>query len=518
MRATLPVLLLAAWAAVGAAAQDTVPDTTAPARYAPMGLGDTWVYEDVEPPAPGPYPTYRYHRRTVVADSVVEGETYWVVLDQRFEDAGEAPGLESTSLLRYDSTTTRVVTPSTDPEPSRAYGGTGCRLDAPFGDYECASGDFGVGGGLGQTVEIGPDAVETSVKSFYTYPAGTYVWAAGIGVVQVVGCEGGCWDRRLVFARVGGETYGEEPAGLIAPDPTPPHLYYPLAVGNVWEYANIGLLPTVDGWYTRREIPRDTVIDGRRYFVEVRTRVDLQWQGWTDPSERLVRYDSASTQVMILSPSGTEWPLTCRFGADFGGPVVCGTDPAVEPPGGSAYVSGGLNQTIPLGRGDGVTGGLDPDSLAVMAVKEFSFPLSGASFSHYAYYAAPIGYAGETAGSCACSRNLTYARVHLDDGVYEVGERFAVAADERPEAGRLAVSAFPTPTAGPLALAVDVPTTGAVTLEAFDALGRHVWRHEVALGVGRQRVEIDAGEWAPGLYVVRVTSGGETATATVVRR
>ena len=517
MRATLPVLLLAAWAAVGAAAQDTVPDTTAPARYAPMGLGDTWVYEDVEPPGPSPYPTYRYHRRTVVADSVVEGETYWVVLDQRFEDAGEAPGLESTSLLRYDSMTARVVTPSTDPEPSRAYGGTGCRLDASFGDYECASGDFGVGGGLGQTVEIGPDEVETSVKSFYTYPAGTYVWAAGIGVVQVVGCEGGCWDRRLVFARVGGETYGEEPASLIAPDPTPPHLYYPLAVGNVWEYINLGLMASSGDRYLRREIVRDTVVEGRHYFVQAHTQFDSDGETIGEMRESVVRYDSASTQVMGLW-EGTEWPLGCRFGADFGTPVPC----EAEPTGDSSYdvteVLGGLGQSIPFGREIGSLEGINPSPLEVMAVKTFRFPKSIADYSHHSYYAAPIGYAGETAAGCACWRNLLYARVHLDDGVYEVGERFAVAANGEPESTPLAVTAFPSPTAGPLALAVDVPMTGAVTLEAFDALGRRVWRHEVALGVGRQRVEVDAGEWAPGLYVVRAASGGEAATATVVRR
>ncbi|WP_420454429.1 hypothetical protein [Rubrivirga sp.] len=318
----------------------------------------------------------------------------------------------------------------------------------------------------------------------------------------------------LVVALSLASAAGAQPEDDPVPDPTPPHLYYPLAVGNVWEYANLGTLPTVAGWHTRREIVRDTVVDGQRYFVELRTRIGFDWEGWKEPSRLLVRYDSASTRVMLFA-GGTvlsEYPITCRLGLDFGGPSACdgfSTD--------SVYVGGETNAEIPFGYGSGPYGiGYPTGTLEVSASKVF-YTLGLADYNSYPIYAAPVGYAGEDSGCCA--RSLTYARVLLDDGtIYEVGAQYDVASDDGPETGRLALAVGPNPTAGPLALALDVPAPATLALEAFDALGRRVWQSEVALGSGRHRVEVDAGRWAPGLYVVRATGPVGTATATVVRR
>ena len=57
-----------------------------------------------------------------------------------------------------------------------------------------------------------------------------------------------------------------------------------------------------------------------------------------------------------------------------------------------------------------------------------------------------------------------------------------------------------------------------ICLAAFDALGRRVWADELARGTGRQRVEINASAWAPGLYIVRAVAGDVSSIATVVRR
>ena len=304
------------------------------------------------------------------------------------------------------------------------------------------------------------------------------------------------------------------------PDPTPPHLYYPLAVGNEWEYANIGSLPSGEGWYTRREIPRDSVYGGQRYFVEVTSRVDLNWNGWgrAPRARRPLRHGHGGRR-----PSWTEGGREFAFGpycldADFNVTLRCWSDPG-EVPGGDTFVDGGLDAQIPLGRGPGITGEGTTDSLRVRALKVFypaNLPVDPTTIP---YYAAPIGYAGESPGYCAaCRRNLSFARVHLDDGtVYEVGARYTDGEDG-PEAQRFALVISPNPTSGPLAVAFGLDAPAAVTAEAFDALGRRVWRHETALGAGPRRLDVDVAAWAPGLYVVRVMAGGEVATARVVRR
>ena len=288
------------------------------------------------------------------------------------------------------------------------------------------------------------------------------------------------------------------------PDPTPPHLYYPLAVGNVWEYVNLGLLASAGDRYLRREIARDTLIDGVRYFVEVRTRFGSDGEVVGEPSEWVLRFDTTTATVRSLDG----YQIECPFDSDFETSIHCWSDPGDGFPAGDTFVFGGLDAQIPLGR----TG---EERLDVRAIKSFE---GLADLSAVPFYAPPIGLAGAAAGSCACWRNLLYARVSLDGGVYEVGERFAVAVDDRPEPGALAVSVAPNPSAGLLAVLVEMPAPADVTFEAFDTLGRRVWRESLRLGADAGRVEVDASGWAPGLYVVRATSGGEAATATVVRR
>ena len=301
-----------------------------------------------------------------------------------------------------------------------------------------------------------------------------------------------------------------QPEGDPIPDPTPPHQYYPLAVGNVWEYANQGLLPLTEGYFLRREILRDTVIEGRTYFVEVRSRNDDDGMGWHSSRTTLVRFDSTSARPVQWG--GTrEGAFECSFRGDFGAAIVCWDETF---PDGDTYVGGQVDAVIPFGGGG--RGLPPPGEMEVAATKTF-YPLGPADPGTLPYYAAPIGYAGETPGFCTgCRRNLTYARVRLDDGsVYEVGERYAVAADAAPEAGGLTLGGGPNPTAGALTLRLGGVAGEAVTLEAFDARGRQVWAREV---LGQQPVSVDASGWAPGLYLVRARTGTEDVTTTIVRR
>ena len=104
------------------------------------------------------------------------------------------------------------------------------------------------------------------------------------------------------------------------PDTTAPWLYYPLAVGNTWEYRSAG--PGSDFW-DRVDIPGDTLIGERRYFVQEHYRADIDADNWALRFQRRVRFDTLKAQLVRLQTDGSESPLTCPFDRDFWAPVLC---------------------------------------------------------------------------------------------------------------------------------------------------------------------------------------------------
>lgn len=87
----------------------------------------------------------------------------------------------------------------------------------------------------------------------------------------------------------------------------------------------------------------------------------------------------------------------------------------------------------------------------------------------------------------------------------------AVAAEDDPEA--LALSVYPNPSAGAATVEVHVPEAGAVQVTVFDVLGREVARlHEGNATAGTLRLGVDAGQLAPGAYVVLVRQDAVTVT------
>ena len=522
MRWTAPLLFLLAPLVV---AQTTEPDTLEPERFYPLEVGNRWEYR----PEYGTTTPVSHFRRSIVADTMIDGERWFVQREQGFERTSSRFSRwtlreDERRIIRFDPERASVVEWMTDDPLAGLY----CRFDLPITEVptRCTSDVFGEASytKASESFRVGDsdtgDPVPGLVLRFDSAVPGAAL-AADVGLLGY----GGYHATRLAYARVGETEYGEPIKGLPhVPDPTPPHLYFPLAVGNEWQYANLVFLTTGDnGLYLRREITRDTVFEGTRYFVEVTTKVRRGSQEWTDPYERVLRFDTTTASVVALE-NGIErraYAPFCRLDTDFNAAVRCGPPPFDEEffPEGDAFIEGSLDARVPFGRGEGRLG-LEPpsDSLTVDAVKVLN-PLGIANFQHSSYYAAPIGYAGEVPTGCAgCYRNLIYARVHLEDGVYEVGARYPVATTDRPAPPAFAVSAGPNPTAGPVTLRLDLPAPADVTAEAFDALGRRVWQATAPLGAGRQTLSLDAGAWAPGLYVVRVTAGGAARTVRVVRR
>ncbi|HEX8386265.1 MAG TPA: T9SS type A sorting domain-containing protein, partial [Rubricoccaceae bacterium] len=237
--------------------------------------------------------------------------------------------------------------------------------------------------------------------------------------------------------------------------------------------------------YVRRTVERDTLIAGARYFVEVERRYTTA-SAPLGRSERLLRFCGAT---LVRRDGSADVPASCPLDADFDSDVACDLF------GLTAYV-------FPQGSGPSVPGGF------VQAGKAYE-----TSSDSWEGYTAGVGLVGTQFWSSPFT--LRYARV---GGEVVFGS--VIVADEpaATPAGALALRVAPNPTAGPLALALTLPEAQTVTVEAFDALGRRVWRHEAALGAGEQTLTVDASAWAPGVYVVRATAGGASAAARVVRR
>ena len=78
-------------------------------------------------------------------------------------------------------------------------------------------------------------------------------------------------------------------------------------------------------------------------------------------------------------------------------------------------------------------------------------------------------------------------------------------------------AAYPNPARGTVTLPVELPAAGALTVAAYDVLGRRVTAlHEGPAEPGRFELALDGSGLAPGVYVVRATlrAGGEAHTAT----
>jgi hypothetical protein len=463
------------------------PDPTPPEAYYPLHVGDQWEYRDHDP-APDSY-RYPYERRTVTKDTVVTGLRYFVVREQRFRPQGSGTWdiSEGRSVLRFDTAAANV---------KRLFNGGAneedvlrCRLDLPIpdggGSAPCSEGDmWSYRVSPDTVVYVGGETVVTSARTSINY-MGADVLAAGIGSLGYASCEVFCYDVRLEYVRVGGVTYGQKIAGLPnEPDPTPPEDYYPLAVGNEWQYEDCqqeGPPCNLLHEYVRRTVERDTVIAGARYFVEVQRRYTTASVP-LGRSERLLRFRGAT---LVRRDGAADVPVSCPLDADF-------DDDEVACP-------GRFNETVRVFAEE-------PDPSHGTKVYE-------TSSDSWEGYTAGIGLMRE--GVWASYFQLRYARV---GGEVVFGS--VIVADEAaaPAAPALALRAAPNPTSGPLSLTVTLPEAQTATVEAFDALGRRVWQTTAALAAGPQTLPLDASAWAPGVYVVRATAGQATATVRVVRR
>ncbi len=107
------------------------------------------------------------------------------------------------------------------------------------------------------------------------------------------------------------------------------------------------------------------------------------------------------------------------------------------------------------------------------------------------------------------------APVVTNTALTTVANPIGLAADN---AATLAGGAWPNPATGTLHVAVDLPTSGPLTLSLTDALGRVALTRSAPASAGPHRETLDVGALASGLYLLRATAGGRAFSQRVVIR
>jgi hypothetical protein len=267
------------------------------------------------------------------------------------------------------------------------------------------------------------------------------------------------------------------------PDTTAAWRYYPLQIGNVWEYNG-------SGSPVRKAIVADTLVDGRHWYLERHTDFTFSPPA---SKQHLIRFDTLTATVRYRM-DGQEMavPPGCPLDAPFGGQVECGNR--------SVAVSGGPGSSIMIG------------SAAVSDVMLKTFDdgmyrhrfVAGIGFVERQQYVPESGL-----------YRLFYARV---GGVEYGSPIFPVANEVSARGAAPALSVHPNPAADQAHVALTLTHPQRVRVDVIDVLGRVRRSEHLDLPAGTRTHALDVSLLPAGAYVVRVTGRtGFTATARLVK-
>ena len=282
-------------------------------------------------------------------------------------------------------------------------------------------------------------------------------------------------------------------AGGAEPDTTAPWRYYPLAVGNVWEYRS------QRGVTTRKAVVGDTTVGGVNYFFLERVAFDTDGTP-SAPFVQLVRYDST------FHVDRERYTNSEGEGVEGLGEVPCPLDSpfdiVVTFEGRDCAVRGDYDVSLVFG---GVEPGTGADTVRT-AVKEFAF-FTGL----VERFAAGVGLVlSDLEG---VYQALRYYRI---DGEEHGVVLFPVSNVSTPPLAGAALTIGPNPTGGAATVRLGLPAPADVRVAVYDVLGRRVATlASGALAAGTHGLPLDAAPLAPGVYVVRAEVGGG---AVLVRR
>lgn len=285
--------------------------------------------------------------------------------------------------------------------------------------------------------------------------------------------------------------------------------YYPMEIGNAWEYKFWESGGSDQTHYIRREIVGDTTLNDRSYYVQIESsfkpRTDNSTRRWGQAA--YLRYDDSLQTVVAWDDEEAGdvlyIPYLCDLGAAFNS-VIC-----------EELLFDGVRVTRAEPR---------EGEASVSTIKTFSFPCCG-GFYQFEHGRGPTRW--ELIGFIH-DREVYYARV---DSV-EYGrslypqplENLSGHSDsEIPLPVRLTISdLYPQPSAGAFTVSFVSREIGTVHIDIFDAAGRRLRQasSQMADLTGRIIVRIDGSSWSPGVYFLRLRNetGGEAIRAFVVAR
>lgn len=273
--------------------------------------------------------------------------------------------------------------------------------------------------------------------------------------------------------------------------------YYPLEIGNVWEYKddNFPLLHLPS--YQRREIIGDTLIGDREYFVLYSRVYDTNFSIVSE-GETYLRYDTLRHTVIQLSTSGCcpgEYDyIACDLSAAFNQEIMCDD-------GSQVFVLGGyLPSPYVIGL----------DTVYAPAEKHFNFGGPGITLAHGI---------GDVGGPPEGANNMVFL-VYLKSGGRVYGESIVTTSAESESDLPNTIyirKAIPNPFTNTTTLQYNLALPAYVTVNVFDMLGRRV----VSLlneqqAPGERHVVFDATAHPAGLYVLVLSTGNAVLTHRVV--
>jgi hypothetical protein len=264
--------------------------------------------------------------------------------------------------------------------------------------------------------------------------------------------------------------------------------YYPLQIGNEWEYVTDNF-PRPEVHYDRLRVVGDTLIEGVFYYVQRSQRYNADLEPEGKMASAYLRYDTTLKTVVVRPGSAQgEWGeeeaylVDCELDVAFNQEYVCYS-------GLSLHISGGYCEDEWCNR-------FAADSIDVAATKHFNFGGPGITLVH------GIGEIGGQFEGSYAGRFLIYARIN--DGEYGSSEVRTSSEQSSVLSGLALTDVYPVPFSDVLHAEIHTPAGQSVTVEVFNAIGQRVWSENVE-GRGQvQRVRISAQGWGAGVYILRL--------------
>ena len=453
----------------------------------PLTPGNTWVY-DVHVSSGS--------NQGGTSSGVTGG--MWTVLDSVTVATGRLPRVQIMGsggafecLVRVAVTSSRTIFYLLD-----ATGDAPCDVGSPL-LYDSTLG-YVPGVALGEQPEILRDvviggmsygSVRTAEWTLYQGTSQSETIHSGVAAESIGLLEIGYYDYAgfggyfsssgsiLRRAEVDGQTYGAP----IVPQPE----FWPLAVGNRWEYEL-----TLEGVGNRGAVAWTVVPDGDSLAMRL------------EHVENGVVAASVTCPVTVLLPSLASWRTRFRLDCTLPAPMLA---PNLHTLVGFEVDAFEPDTTLTVG----------PQVLTVdLAAGMYLHAWSNGNVLRTTWRAAR----GVGVAEYVVRRNVEQWTARLGyalvDGV-TYGEQ-VIAVDDAPSTARLRLVAGPNPTAGSLTVRFVLPSPSEARLTVVDALGREVR----GLGLGARPAGPDTevialDGVAPGVYTVRLAAGEAVATARV---